>query len=276
MNILLSVLSKAGLLAIPGLLILVALLFWDKDRPWARRSLILSILLILLMSVWVIVATIDEKNSFLERWPGKYDISLSPPPQGLHRWGGIYEDGRPVERIEAELLLNEKEEPEKTITVVGLKIEDRELQAENDPDDSDRMLIKMNEHIQGYIPYRTLEEDVRKFISSATHPLPYAVAVTEEIRELDKEVGVDPESAVKEEFGGFKMEVREWNFDPQKPGATVFIYSKDARGQEIRGQETLVTRGEPFSTDDIVVALLYIDLKKKDSRQARFVLLKYR
>ena len=225
------------------------------------------------MSLWVIVAAIDEKIQFLGRWSGKYKITLSPSPEGLPRWGGIYEDGRPVEKIEAKLLLNEK--PEKTIPVEGLKIKikDRELHAENDPKNENLMLIKMNEHIQGYIPYQKLKEDLRKRISIRPHPLPhilpYATAPTEEIRELRERVGVDPMSAVKKEFDGFKVEVKKWDY--QKTGVDIVTYNKN--GRSLKGS---VTREEPFLTDDnIILTLLYLHLTE-NSEKARFVLLKYR
>ena len=193
----------------------------------------------------------------------KHSIDLFPSQQEKG-WRGIYEDGRSVEKFEAILYLDGKEKHRNIVGTKDFKIEDRELKAENDPGSDDRMFIKMNEHIQGYIPYEKLE-NLRKFIFKP----PDAVAITEEIRELGERAGVDPTSAVKRQFEGFQMEVVEWNYE--KSGVTVVTYYDKERSDKI-----LVTRAAPFSINaNIVLALLSLHLEEQGAERALFLLLKY-
>lgn len=267
MNMLLKNLSEAGLLAIPVFLILIAWWFWEKDRPWARFTLSFGII------VFLVIFILEIINNNEYSWPFKkpeYTIDISTSPSSQKKWWGLYEDGSPVEAVEAKLLLDGEEKPGINAKIESsVKSENREFKAEEDPNNSDRMLIKMNEHTQGYIPYEKLE-NLPEF-----NPRPCAVAVTEEIRELDKKVGVDPETAraVKEQFTGFEMEVVAWNF--RNDGVNV-ITSYDGKPTA----EELVTREKPFSINanpNIVLALLFLDLAENDGdgKHARFLLLKY-
>lgn len=267
------ILTKAGLLAIPGLLIFIAWRFWDKDRLSARLSLALGIAVTLVAFIFVAGQNEDHpivKNLFKKQ---EYKIVLSPSPQD-EGWGGIYEDGRSIEKVEAILLSDKKEKHRNTVTFKNLEIENRELKAKSYPRADDRMFIKMNKHLQGYVLYDNLGDDLLERIWTRDPPS-FAIALTDEFRNVGQKGKVHHMSAVKGQFDNFQMEVVAWNYkkpgSSEEDGVTVATYEGGKRSQEIS-----VTRKNPRSTNaDIILALLTLDLTEKTGKRARFLLLKH-
>ena len=216
---------------------------------------------------------------------GRYSLSLTPSDS---KWVGINDAGEGI-KITARMFRDSTEMESREVAHNAIDIPGRELIAEDDGLSSDRMIVKKDDNIQGYIRYDGLSSNLRRLIGSEIN-VPYVTAQTEEICTNESgnaclgsgnKIKIEERTApkIKEEFEDIKLEFKEWIYDTKDPGIVVKIDQIEKGGRGVRLQtDKIVKRSQPFMVEEnnIVVALLYIDFEEDNRRRTRFVLLKYR
>ena len=192
----LAVLAGFG---IPGLLVVVAVLFWERWPKAARWSLVLGVGAAVL--------------SFAVQLP-RYEVKLDPPAHP--EWGGFFATGEPVEEVKATLLRNgtQAEAP----TVIGrLDLDDRLLAIRDEPANR-RLLVTYGRHLQGAISDTTLRQ---AGWSRSSGVAIRALALTGRIEHIGDSTTVLGESVFRDEFGTLRVSLDAWVYTDQGVDVTV-------------------------------------------------------
>ena len=235
----------------PGLLAIIAFVFWTKAPLLARFSLSCAVLAALLTLAF-------------DLWPARYELQIDPPPED--NWGGLYATGQPVSTVKATLLRNGTEYAQQAIP--RLDIASRQLNPLHYDPATQRTTVHFNGHPQGVIPSTILERSGWRRSTDTVHIR--TAALTQRITQIGVSTTVLADSAVRREFANFRITVDQWLFSSN--GVVVTVY--DAHQPITRGR--ILRRGEQSELSVIhgdrtlLVRIMYLGFQS-DATATNFV-----
>ena len=228
----------------PGLLVLIAWQFWDRTRWIAKLSLIAGVL-------FAGLAAYGEVR------PARYEAKLDPP--ATPAWMGFYHTGQPVEKVEAILLRNGDEVPDRRDVRSATTVDHRALQVA-DRRDEEELAVTFGGYAQGIISYDDLTEEGWRLVSDTAVLL--SVALTDRITKRGDCASVLVDTTVQPEFEGWKLCLDGWVYASE--GVDVTVYKDDVRVISSR----LDRQSEIHATyqgEQVFVKIMHLGFKGNDT-----------
>ena len=191
---------------IPGLLLGVAWLFWNKWTTFAKVIAIMGAALALVTSIF------EVQQRWLQSPRLEVSPQLSPRP-----WAGFFEDGSPVASVTAKLVRNGAVLD--SFSVPGLDIGDRSLNVQR-IDDS-WLRVKWQGNPQGRLSSSVLEQDGFRRVPNSAFLTPRWIAVSE-VTDGTQHIAVRSDAAKRVKFSDLSASID--RFAPEDDGVVVSVY----------------------------------------------------
>lgn len=191
---------------VPGLLLGGAWLFWSKWRGFAKVAAIAGMALGLASGCLEI----------FERWPRSAQLVVSPP-LSPRQWAGFYADGAPVERVSAQLVVNDTVLD--SFAAEAIDITDRALNLQRVDGNSLRVTWEGNP--QGMLSSSVLEQMGFRLLPQGAFPTPRWIAMSETANGTER-VAVRPDSARRAYFTGVAASID--RYAPENDGVVLSVY----------------------------------------------------